>query len=410
MASKLPLDVLQIIFTFIRKSEKKKLKAIGNLHSCLLVNRQWCEATIPLLCFDYAKMLKRLDYDNFCHSVDNWCGKLIKPPYNVISLVIKALLRLFLTHSAVLIHLVIGEWTSRKSPDFIYLKFTEKEFEYLFEPIRKLEIQGEFVKDRLLTGLKEPCKNIEKLFVYIKDVPPNYEEELHSLQQFVKEQRCLKSLKVANVASNFLFPTIATQANTLRCLYLWGLNFTNTDNYIIPWHLLLRFKNLEKLKFRNCIGFDQHMKDSLINGNVEEMVVVERDKSGNINDNLIVNGIFKNLKMIAIIGQCKTLNNEYIFEDDIKELIDWGVGQGAIVFLGHFHSADAFFKEEKSLLWKVKLEKLITNMMMTTFTLKDEDYYSNNRKIKCQNHHNGEFHYGIYNDFVKNGKKPLSHN
>ncbi|CAH1771397.1 5571_t:CDS:1, partial [Entrophospora sp. SA101] len=45
----LPLDVLQIIFTFIRKSEKKKLKAIGNLHSCLLVNRQWCEATIPLL-------------------------------------------------------------------------------------------------------------------------------------------------------------------------------------------------------------------------------------------------------------------------------------------------------------------------------------------------------------------------
>ncbi|CAJ0763660.1 4985_t:CDS:2 [Entrophospora sp. SA101] len=363
MASKLPLDVLQIIFTFIRKSEKKKLKAIGNLHSCLLVNRQWCEATIPLLCFDYAKMLKRLDYDNFCHSVDNWCGKLIKPPYNVISLVIKALLRLFLTHSAVLIHLVIGEWTSRKSPDFIYLKFTEKEFEYLFEPIRKLEIQGEFVKDRLLTGLKEPCKNIEKLFVYIKDVPPNYEEELHSLQQFVKEQRCLKSLKVANVASNFLFPTIATQANTLRCLYLWGLNFTNTDNYIIPWHLLLRFKNLEKLKFRNCIGFDQHMKDSLINGNVEEMVVVERDK------------IFKNLKMIAIIGQCKTLNNEYIFEDDIKELIDWGVGQGAIVFLGHFHSADAFFKEEKSLLWKVKLEKLITNMMMTTFTLKDEDYY-----------------------------------
>src|SRR4051812_32275749 len=49
MASKLPLDVLQIIFTFIRKSEKKKLKAIGNLHSCLLVNRQWCEATIPLL-------------------------------------------------------------------------------------------------------------------------------------------------------------------------------------------------------------------------------------------------------------------------------------------------------------------------------------------------------------------------
>nr|CAG8472552.1 11617_t:CDS:2 [Entrophospora candida] len=281
-------------------------------------------------------MLKRLDYDNFCHSVDNWCGKLIKPPYNVISLMIKALLRLFLTHSAVLIHLVIGEWTSRKSSDFIYLKFTEKEFEYLFEPIRKLEIQGEFVKDRLLTGLKEPCKNIEKLFVYIKDVPPNYEEELHSLQQFVKEQRCLKSLKVANVASNFLFPTIATQANTLRCLYLWGLNFTNTDNYIIPWHLLLRFKNLEKLKFRNCIGFDQHMKDSLINGDVKEMVVVEKDKSGNINENLIVNR--------SGIGQCKTLNNEYIFEDDIKELIDWGVGQGAVVFLGHFYSADAFFK------------------------------------------------------------------
>ncbi|CAJ0917623.1 654_t:CDS:2 [Entrophospora sp. SA101] len=282
-------------------------------------------------------MLKRLDYDNFCHSVDNWCGKLIKPPYNVISLVIKALLRLFLTHSAVLIHLVIGEWTSRKSPDFIYLKFTEKEFEYLFEPIRKLEIQGEFVKDRLLTGLKEPCKNIEKLFVYIKDVPPNYEEELHSLQQFVKEQHCLKSLKVANVASNFLFPTIATQANTLRCLYLWGLNFTNTDDYIIPWHLLLRFKNLEKLKFRNCIGFDQHMKDSLINGNVEEMVVVERDKSGNINDNLIVNGS----------------------GNDIKELIDWGVGQGAIVFLGHFHSADAFFKVGRTI-----ESKIFTNLGM----------------------------------------------
>ncbi|CAH1764045.1 18999_t:CDS:2, partial [Entrophospora sp. SA101] len=145
-----------------------------------------------------------------------------------------------------------------------------------------------------------------------------------------------------------------------------------------------------KLKFRNCIGFDQHMKDSLINGDVKEMVVVERDKSGNINENLIVNRsgseyynksiinrmdisnnnkiynnyyccngsgynynnhddvnnqqVFKNLKMIAIVGQCKTLNNEYIFEDDIKELIDWGVGQGAVVFLGHFYSADAFFK------------------------------------------------------------------
>ncbi|RIA79924.1 hypothetical protein C1645_27909 [Glomus cerebriforme] len=120
VASKLPLDVLRIIFTSIRKFNKNPnnddYTIRRTLHSCILVNRSWCRAAIPLLwrnpfyyfksgnaklidtyiscfgyeeyeyleeeglvlhrtsyarpTFDYASMLKRLDYDRFCQSVD----------------------------------------------------------------------------------------------------------------------------------------------------------------------------------------------------------------------------------------------------------------------------------------------------------------------------------------------------
>jgi hypothetical protein len=107
-------------------------------------------------------MLKRLDYDRFCQSVDVWCGYLEKEkcPYNAISLMIRALFKLFLTRSVILLHLVLGEWLSRKATDFIYKRLVEREFKHLLEPVRKLKIQGEFVKDRILSELKGSCKNL----------------------------------------------------------------------------------------------------------------------------------------------------------------------------------------------------------------------------------------------------------
>jgi len=117
--------------------------------------------------FDYASMLKRLDYDRFCQSVDVWCGHLENAPYNIISLMIRALFKLFLTRSVILLHLVLGEWLSRKAPDYRYKRLIEREFKHLLEPVRKLKIQGEFVKDRVLTELKGSCKNLVRINTHI---------------------------------------------------------------------------------------------------------------------------------------------------------------------------------------------------------------------------------------------------
>jgi len=111
-------------------------------------------------------MLKRLDYDRFCQSVDIWCSsELENPPYNSISLIIRALFKLFLTRSVILLHLVLGEWISRKATDYRYKRLMEREFKNLLEPVRKLKIQGEFVKDRVLTELKDSCKNLVYIII-----------------------------------------------------------------------------------------------------------------------------------------------------------------------------------------------------------------------------------------------------
>ncbi|CAB4382325.1 hypothetical protein RhiirA5_499096 [Rhizophagus irregularis] len=404
VASRLPLDVLRIIFTSIRKSSKNPNNDDYDirryLHSCILVNRSWCRAAIPLLwrnpfyyfkngnaklvdtyiscfgyeeyiyleeeglelnrksyarpTFDYASMLKRLDYDRFCQSVDVWCGYLENAPYNSISLMIRALFKLFLTRSVILLHLVLGEWLSRKATDYRYTRLIEREFKNLLEPVRKLKIQGEFVKDRVLTELKDSCKNLDKLFVYLQDSPPNYTEELESLREFVNTQTRLKSLKVANVIPNTIFPSLSTQSKSLCSIHFWKIDFRSCEE--LPWENLTACKNLQKLKFKDCIGFGETMYEGL------------------------TKSYFPNLKLLAIIGDSKNELDEYIIQSDwqafldspniwdtstveeflkvhqfqipsekqtlleCQKFIDWGIKQGSVVVLGRWSIASAIQK------------------------------------------------------------------
>ncbi|CAG8509580.1 17568_t:CDS:2 [Racocetra fulgida] len=186
--------------------------------------------------FPYAAMLKRLDYDRFCGSVDLWCSCTDQELYNARVLLMRALLRLFLTRSVILLHLVLGEWFEKTTTDLKYRRIIEDEFQILLEPVRKLRIKGNFVKDRILNGLSEPCKNL-----------------------------------------------------SLRSINL--LDVTFTDN--IPWSDLFECKNLEKIKFRDCIGFE---------------------------------------------------NGELLTKDDCHMLVEWGLDQGALVTVGNWDCVDGWVK------------------------------------------------------------------
>ncbi|CAI2163635.1 12427_t:CDS:2 [Funneliformis geosporum] len=403
VASRLPLDVLRIIFTFIRKSGKNSNNYDYNtrryLHSCVLVNRSWCRAAVPLLwrnafyyfkngnaklidtyiscfgyeeyeyleeeglvlhrksyarpVFDYASMLKRLDYDRFCQSVDVWCSELENAPYNSISLMIRALFKMFLTRSVILLHLVLGEWLSRKGTDYRYKRLMEREFKNLLEPVRKLKIQGEFVKDRVLTELKDSCKNLDKLFVYLQNSPPNYFEECESLREFVNKQNHLKSFKVANVLPSSIFSSLSTQSKSLCSIYFWMVDFRNCED--LSWENLSACKNLRKLKFKDCMGFGDNMFEGLTKSH------------------------FPKLRLLAIIGDNKNEYGELIIQPDwqafldspnfwdtstieeflkihqfqssdqqtlleCQKIIDWGIEQGSVVVLGRWSLASALQK------------------------------------------------------------------
>ncbi|RHZ80589.1 hypothetical protein Glove_134g89 [Diversispora epigaea] len=331
IASTLPLDILRIIFNYLRKAGKDPEKCDRDtrryLHSCLLVNAQWCQAAIPILwrnsfyfcrdgnaqlietyisCFNsserqtlisagvilpisrysrpafpYAAMLKRLDYDRFCNSVDIWCNKTDQERYNAIVIMMRALFRLFLTRSVILLHLVLGEWIDKTSTDLKYRRIIEDEFKDLLQPVKKLKVQGDFVKDCILKGLRYPCTHLDKLFVYLSNTPQNYSynEELTSLQELIVSQKRLKSLKLGNINPNLLFPSLITQSKTLTSIHLLGCAF----NEEVPWTYLTQCSNLEKLKFRDCTGFSERMIEALISS------------------------VFPRLKLLAIVGALVTV-------------------------------------------------------------------------------------------------------
>ncbi|CAG8457683.1 3684_t:CDS:2 [Scutellospora calospora] len=369
LASELPLDVLRIIFIYVRKAGKNPniydRGARRSLHSCLLVNRQWCQAAVPILwrnsfyyctlgssklidtyisCFNtderneltskgfilkrspryrrstfpYAAMLKRLDYDRFCGSVDLWCSCTDQELYNARVLLMRALLRLFLTRSVILLHLVLGEWFEKTTTDLKYRRIIEDEFQVLLEPVRKLRIKGNFVKDRILNGLSEPCKNLDKLFVYLSNSSrnPNYKDESTSLQKIIESQTRLKSLKLGNVLLSALLPALPSQSKSLRSINLLDVTFTEN----MPWNDLFECKNLEKIKFRDCIGFGNNMINSF------------------------TSAIFPKLKLLAIVGECRTEDDELLTKDDCHILVEWGLDQGALVTIGDWNCVYGWVK------------------------------------------------------------------
>ncbi|CAG8741578.1 12374_t:CDS:2 [Cetraspora pellucida] len=369
LASELPLDVLRIIFIYVRKAGKHPNTydrgARRNLHSCLLVNRQWCQAAVPILwrnsfyycslgnsrlidtyisCFNsderneltsrgfvlkrssryrrstfpYAAMLKRLDYDRFCGSVDLWCSCTDQELYNARVLLMRALLRLFLTRSVILLHLVLGEWFEKTTTDLKYRRIIEDEFQNLLEPVRKLRIKGNFVKDRILNGLSEPCKNLDKLFVYLSHSSRNcnYNNESVSLQKIIESQTRLKSLKLGNVPLSVLLPALPAQSKSLRSINLLDVTFTEN----VSWTDLFECKNLEKIKFRDCIGFGKNMITSF------------------------TSAIFPKLKLLAIVGECRTEDGELLTKDDCHMLVEWGLDQGALVTVGNWDCVDGWVK------------------------------------------------------------------
>ncbi|CAG8448929.1 9612_t:CDS:2, partial [Acaulospora colombiana] len=368
LASQLPLDVLRIIFNYIRKAGKNPdmydRDTRRYLHACLLVNRQWCQAAVPILwrnsfyfcregnaklietyisCFNsterkallsagvmlpksrypspafpYAAMLKRLDYDRFCNSVDTWCNETVQEPYNAIVLIMRALFRLFLTRSVILLHLVLGEWVDRTSTDLKYRRIIEEEFQDLLQSVKKLKVQGDFVKDCILKGLRHPCKHLDKLFVYLANTPQNYSynDELISLRELLRSQSHLKSLKLGNIHPASLFPTLSTQSTSLTSIHLWGCTFDDD----VPWSNIIRCTNLEKLKFRDCTGISERMINEL------------------------VTAVFPKLRLLAMVGECKTTCGDYVTKEWCDVLIEWGIEQGALVAIGIWDFADAWVK------------------------------------------------------------------
>lgn len=162
---------------------------------------------------------------------------------------------------------------------------------------------------------------------------------MNSLRELIVSQTGLRSLKLGNINPNLLFPALATQSKTLTSIHLLGCTFNDE----VPWTYLIQCSNIEKLKFRDCTGFSERMTEAL------------------------TSSVFPRLKLLAIVGECKTLDGDYVTKDYCEVLIKWGIERGALVTVGVWDFVDAWVKFETSIYSKYYLILFYHYLSLSTF-------------------------------------------
>ncbi|RIA90729.1 hypothetical protein C1645_875931 [Glomus cerebriforme] len=337
----IPSDVIEEILFFIQEDD------LETLHSCSLINRQWCQLVIPKLWkhpfyyaqkgnsklislilsflkdiqkesliyngiilsstttfnsnyrskFNYISMIKHLHYDFMLISVEEWCKQLTFAPVNVVSLIIKIILKLFIDNSVKLNSLFI--WPShvrwRHYNLNRYIELVEPEFNGLIENLKFLHVEthSHYPSANFIQKLSLIVRNVEILHLRtpllgLMRFPNSMEDNMaKSLCTLIQSQNNLKEFKLVNsirYTSSFI-ASLSIHTNNLKSIILFDTKIDEIDT----WKTLTNCFNLENFEIINCVGLHDEFIlpfNNIINWKKLKWISIEKNQPSDVNDEL----------------------------------------------------------------------------------------------------------------------------
>ncbi|CAG8738893.1 12150_t:CDS:2, partial [Acaulospora morrowiae] len=313
-------DVLEEIFLMLTEIDSSSAyydhSALKNLHSCLLVNRQWCEIAVrilwkrpftpfhngghkiittylrgldieerrdlkmkgiklptvsPIPLFNYPSFIRHLDYGEMLYAVEVWCSNLPKRRPNAVISIMRVLLRLFLYNAGPLSSLKLAT-VGEDYHDEKCMILTEHDIRGLITSVRTLSLDGfDHNQQGLLLRLPDLCQNVENLHLRgwyghqpcKVGITPDDSAAI-SLRRLVKAQKNLKTLDMIDCKAylGYIISALDTQSISLTSMKFRLVDFQDCG----PWEGLASCLNLKNLEFWFCKGITHKMITPLLNG------------------------------------------------------------------------------------------------------------------------------------------------
>ncbi|KAG9300397.1 hypothetical protein G9A89_010021 [Geosiphon pyriformis] len=330
----LVFDILDQIFIFVADAyddaDKFEYGRYQDLFNCLLVNRAWAQAVMPLLwsqplrkyhlqknykvlkvylsllditqrsnlkatgiefpktvkpAFEYARYIKHLNYGTLVECIRELCEKRkSKWSTDCFITVLGNILELFSKQGAQLKVLEIYPSTVKQRG--IYAPLIGKDFFHVIESINRLEINGNFIgENEIYDSLAETCRNIEHITIrYFSSPSCSWQPPSASVVDIpvflVQMQNKLVSLTLHNYPGNAdrMCAAILSQKNSLRHIILKEIDF---EKKVLMFKALAECENLETLTLCSCKNLTAEMAVPLwraVFANLREVKVIpERD-------------------------------------------------------------------------------------------------------------------------------------
>ncbi|GES93424.1 hypothetical protein GLOIN_2v1774203 [Rhizophagus clarus] len=289
MASYLPVECIREILEYLYDDT-------NSLYSCLLVNRNWCEITIPILWRNpFGRSLKSTRCKMLINTyvsrlkTEEIPSELITIPNEVSTFNYATFLRVFdcekilfafhywaisISSLRLFIFKLLIQHLIANSPKFDRIDFKKSMLfsdniflfpgaRRSFSKVRNCNFFGEYTK-----GLIDSCASVAKDIRYIsfRCLEPQHsnvdddnitsDSSMDGLARLIRSQRQLKKILLSDgrcntIFKNEIFESLTTQSDTLTVIKFLSLNFH--ENFPLK-HLLL-CKNLKVLKIVNCKNY-----------------------------------------------------------------------------------------------------------------------------------------------------------
>ncbi|GBC05269.1 hypothetical protein RclHR1_06140011 [Rhizophagus clarus] len=336
-------DVLEEIFSLVAEADTHSSVyyyydnvALKNLHSCALVNRQWCTSAVrilwrrpfgpfhnggrklittylrgldveerrdlklkriklptvsPIPMFNYPSFMRHLDYGEMLYAVEAWCAALPKRRPHAVLSVMRVLLRLFLHNSGPLSSLKLSSLGEDYHDEKVMI-LAEPEIRGLITSVRTLSLDGfDYNQHGLLVRLPDLCKNVE--YLQLRGWYGNQDTETSdtttttnnnttplqkdaaaiSLRRLIKAQKSLITLDMIDCKA-YLGHIISALDTQSISLRKVKFRLVNFRD-CGPWDGLATCHRLTNLEFWLCKGITQKMFTPLINATFPELEEVK---------------------------------------------------------------------------------------------------------------------------------------
>ncbi|CAB4479308.1 hypothetical protein RhiirA5_366065 [Rhizophagus irregularis] len=313
MSLYLPTELLDKIFSSIDGND------IKTLHSCILVNRVWCNTMIPYLwkspfhlaimhqteklvpayfpffskeakhilqlhipstspIFDYPMFLRELDFNEVYLLIRKWCDfknnatnkfigfEVFKQRGRQTLLLLQELSKLFMLKCNKLENLSLDTRSIRYGP---YGNLAECMLltqypgaSHCLAPLKKFVSRGSYDKDAIFRSMVHYCKNIDEMIIEDND-----STESESLVNLITSQKRLQKFTIGNWWGSLskILKSLGNQWNSLIYVEIHGCHFYNYLDDSSTFEGLICCKNLETLKIEDCYNLTNDIMKPLGN-------------------------------------------------------------------------------------------------------------------------------------------------